>query len=259
MLLYKTFLWTHSYLRWLIVIATAILIVATARGWRRGSKFSTPHERLQRAVLGLVDTQFLLGLALFLWLSPISKGFFTAPAIGMKDSALRFFGMEHPLGMLLAIGVLHGMHRRSRLAPSDAVRHRRACLGAVSFLVLAVASIPWPGTAHGRPLFRRPEAASGAAPSAVEPSCPSTYGARCAACHGDRGRGDGMVGRYLKPPARNFAEPGFLQARSRAGIRAVIRDGGAAHGLSAAMPAHVDLSEQEVDALVACVQSLGQR
>lgn len=256
--LYTVVLWVHSYVRWLIVAAAGALMLATALGWRSGKAFSLSHERLQRALLGLADTQFLLGLGLFLWLSPLAKAFFSAPALGMKTSALRFFGMEHAVGMLVAIGVLHVAHRRSHSAATASLRHRRACLGTLAFLLLALVSIPWPGNAHGRPLFRTASVAAATPPSTAVRSCPPAYEARCAACHGDRGRGDGMVGRYLKPPARNFAEPGFLTARTDADLGAVIREGGASRGLSATMPAHRDLTERDLTDLVACVRSLGQ-
>jgi cytochrome c553 len=256
---YTIVLFCHSYLRWFIIGAALALIAATAVGWRNEAAFSRRHERLQGALLGLADTQFLLGLALFLWLSPIAKAFFSAPGLGMKVSALRFFGMEHPVGMLLAIGVLHVGHRRSRSAPTAPLRHRRACLAAIAFLLLAGVSIPWPGSAHGRPLLRTPSGTSAAAPTRPSETCPPVYRARCAACHGEEGRGDGMVGRYLKPPARNFGEPGFLRERSDADLATVIRQGGVARGLSAAMPAHGDLSEQDILDLVACVRQLGNQ
>lgn len=259
MRLFTIVLFCHSYLRWFIIVAALALIAATAVGWRNGATFSRRHARLQGALLGLVDTQFLLGLALFLWLSPIAKAFFSAPGLGMKVSALRFFGMEHPVGMLLAIGVLHVAHRRSRSAPTASLRHRRACLGSLAFLLLAGVSIPWPGSAHGRPLLRTPRGASAAAPSSPAETCPPVYRARCAACHGEQGRGDGMVGRYLKPPARNFADAGFLRTRSDADLATVIRQGGVARGLSAAMPAHGDLPERDILGLVACVRQLGNQ
>lgn len=257
-MLYTIILWIHSYLRWAIVLAALALIALTGSGTRTARAWSRRDERLHTALLGLVDLQFLLGLMLFLWLSPISRAFFAAPKLGMHDSALRFFGMEHAVGMLVAVAVLHIGRKRSKNAASDLLRQRRAFLSTLLFLVLAVVSIPWPGSAHGRPLLRTASSATQPTASAVTLSCPSSYAARCASCHGEHGRGDGPAGQYLKPKARNFAEPGFLEARSDAQLLAVIREGGAAHGLSAAMPAH-DLAEAELNELVACVRGLGQQ
>lgn len=259
MLLYSIVLWAHSYLRWFIIAGALAFIALTLVSWRRGGAFTAPHERLHRTLVGLVDTQFLLGLALFVWLSPISRAFFAAPKLGMKDSALRFFGMEHALGMLIAVAVLHMTRSWSRKAPTDMLRHRRACLGAVGFVLLAALSIPWPGSAHGRPLFRTAQRTVEQPARAAELACPVTYRARCASCHGHRGRGDGPAGQFMKPPARDFADPEFQRATSDARISAVIREGGFAHGLSATMPAHPDLSDADLAELTACIRSFRTR
>jgi hypothetical protein len=259
-MLYSIILWLHSYLRWAIVLMALVMIAVTFAALRSGRAWSKSDEARHKALLGMVDLQFLLGVLLFVWLSPISRAFFAAPKAGMHDPALRFFGMEHAVGMLIALAVLHIGRKRSQAAASDLLRHRRACLSTLLFLVLAAVSIPWPGSAHGRPLFRGPRGASDANDAGMaHVQCPPTYAARCASCHGERGHGDGIAGQYLKPKARDFADPEFQEKRSDAQILAVIREGGAAHGLSAAMPAHSDLSESELGLLVTCVRGLGQQ
>ena len=87
---------------------------------------------------------------------------------------------------------------------------------------------------------------------------PAVYLDRCRSCHGDAGRGDGVVGRTLDPPPRDFADPRWQQRTSDERIRTVIREGGAAARLSTSMAAHPDLSDADLDALVAWVRSLGE-
>ncbi len=75
---------------------------------------------------------------------------------------------------------------------------------------------------------------------------------RCGTCHGALGRGDGPSGRALDPRPRDFHDAAW-QARVDDGhLRAVIVEGGAAHGLSANMAANLDLVDRPatVDALV---------
>jgi len=256
MTVYAIALVLHSYLRWAILIAALLLALRSAGGWRTARAWSPRDERLHKTLVGLVDLQFLLGLALYLGLSPISHAFFVAPKPAMHDSVLRFFGLEHALGMLMAVAVLHIGRARSRRAPSDVVRQRRVCTSALLFLLLAGVSIPWPGSRHGRPLLRVPFAAS--VPAAPVVSCPPVFASRCASCHGERGRGDGVAGQYLSPRPRDFADPAFLRDLRESRILAVIRDGGARHGLSASMPPHADLSQAELEKLAACVKSLGE-
>src|SRR5262249_23442793 len=110
------------------------------------------------------------------------------------------------------------------------------------------ASIPWPSRPYGRPLVRGlPERATAA--------CPPSYAERCAACHGASGHGDGPAASSLRPPPRNFTDRAWA-GRSDDELAALLRDGGARHGLSAAMPAQPDLGAAEIEALVGCVRRL---
>jgi mono/diheme cytochrome c family protein len=93
-------------------------------------------------------------------------------------------------------------------------------------------------------------------------TCPESFVVRCSACHGVQGAGDGVSASTFRPPPRSFRTRGWDAGRSDETLAAVIREGGARHGLSAAMPAHPDLSDGEIRDLVSCVrgfQSRGQR
>jgi mono/diheme cytochrome c family protein len=90
-----------------------------------------------------------------------------------------------------------------------------------------------------------------------DPGAPALYAERCSSCHGDAGRGDGPVGQALTPRPRNFTDRDWQVSTSDERIRLVIRHGGRAAGLSASMAPHPDLSDAELDALVAYVRSVG--
>jgi mono/diheme cytochrome c family protein len=82
------------------------------------------------------------------------------------------------------------------------------------------------------------------------------YLERCGTCHGEAGRGDGLAGRGLASAPRDFTSAAWQASVTDERIRLVIRQGGAAAGLSPEMAAHADLSDAELDALVAHVRSL---
>jgi mono/diheme cytochrome c family protein len=86
---------------------------------------------------------------------------------------------------------------------------------------------------------------------------PAIYADRCSTCHGDAGRGDGPAGRSLDPRSRDFADPRWQSSTSDERIRTVIRRGGRAVGLSALMAPHGDLSDEQLDALVAYIRTVG--
>src|SRR5262249_13143559 len=89
-------------------------------------------------------------------------------------------------------------------------------------------------------------------------AAPPIYAERCSSCHGDAGRGDGLAGRGLEPRPRNFADPDWQTRTSDDRIRLVIRGGGPAAGLSSLMAPHGDLSDEQLDALVAYIRSVGR-
>lgn len=76
----------------------------------------------------------------------------------------------------------------------------------------------------------------------------------CVFCHGRRGAGDGVLaGKYSVSP-RNFSCAATMQALPDGQLFWVIREGVA----GTAMPAHAQLSDEEVWLLVAYVRSLAQ-
>jgi hypothetical protein len=72
----------------------------------------------------------------------------------MKVSALRFWVVEHLVGMLIAVALAHVGAVKIRKATGDARRHRVALIFFSLSLLAIFASIPWPGMPAGRPLFR---------------------------------------------------------------------------------------------------------
>lgn len=86
-------------------------------------------------------------------------------------------------------------------------------------------------------------------------SAKDIYGQRCKACHGANGTGDGPAGKFLKPPPSDFAVS--LKGKSDAWIAKAIKQGGAAVGESAEMPAYGDLSDQQIKELVSYIKKFG--
>lgn len=80
------------------------------------------------------------------------------------------------------------------------------------------------------------------------------YETRCMVCHGAQGKGDGPMGKALKPPPTDFTSP-KTKAKSDADLLQVIQNGLP----STTMPAYKgQLSVQEVFDVLAYVQSLSR-
>lgn len=79
----------------------------------------------------------------------------------------------------------------------------------------------------------------------------------CATCHGAEGRGDGFNAYSLDPKPRDLGDPAFQARTSDADLAAVIRSGGAAAGLSSAMPPWGrTLNEREIRNLAVFLRTL---
>lgn len=150
---YTAVLFLHSWLRYAVLGLALYLLVACLRSQRAGAPWTAAHERVQVAFLAAVDTQLVLGLALYLGLSPVAKAALANFGAAMKDPQLRFFGVEHLATMLIAIVVAHVGRVRQKRMPAEA-RCKSASRTLLAFLVLTLLAIPWPGLDVGRPLFR---------------------------------------------------------------------------------------------------------
>jgi mono/diheme cytochrome c family protein len=231
----------------LVALARGLYAVARKPGW------ADVDRRIQKALVRVADLQFVVGLFLYVVLSPIVRSAIAEPKAAMKSAALRFFFVEHITAMVIALAVLHIGAGRIRQATDDRVRHRRMLTTSVVFCLCIVIGIPWPFRPYGRPLART-DLASPALVTATK-GAPELYERRCAVCHGPAGRGDGVAATSMQPAPRDLTLDSWQARVSDEQLRHVIKRGGTAAGLSANMPPHGDLSDDEIQTLVTYVRS----
>ena len=153
--MYDVALHAHSWLRWftlvlgLLAVARAIAGRSSGRAWVRGD------DLVGAAFTGMLDLQMLIGLVMYFALSPITMAGMRDMGSAMANTGLRFWTVEHPFGMLLAIVVAHVGRARVRKNTDAVARHRTTLIFFTIALIVIVLTIPWPGRAIiGRPLFR---------------------------------------------------------------------------------------------------------
>jgi hypothetical protein len=152
--MYGITLWLHSNWRWVVVI-TGLLAIGHAWAGVLGKRPYTPMaRRLAVLFVSALDLQFVVGVALYAFLSPISHAAFGDMRAAMKSAPLRFFAVEHVATMLIAVALVHIGNARARRAPTDAQRYRRFAIWTSVAAVLLFLAIPWPWLDVGRPLFR---------------------------------------------------------------------------------------------------------
>jgi uncharacterized integral membrane protein len=142
----------HSLLRWFVLLTGLAAAGRSIAGWS-GRPWGASDARMGLLFITMLDLQFLLGLLLYLVLSPTVTAAFSNPGAAMRDPALRFFLVEHMTGMLIAIVLAHIGRARSKKAANDRSKHRAAAVFYGLALVIILLSIPWPGMPAARPLW----------------------------------------------------------------------------------------------------------
>lgn len=140
----------HNVLRWVVLIAGVIAVV---RALMANGK---PYNRVPGTVfMASLHVEVLLGLILYFGVSGLTAAFRADPGAGMKVAMLRFYGVEHLLGMLVAAVLATIGSARARRATTDPARNKAAAVFFGIALLLILVTIPWPfrGDGVGRGLF----------------------------------------------------------------------------------------------------------
>jgi hypothetical protein len=154
--MYPAVLFLHSWVRWIVAIAAVVAVMRAFYGWLGKKHWAKLDDQLGLLFSTSLDVQMLLGLILYIFLSPITQAAFKNFSAAMSDSVTRFFTIEHIFYMVIAVVLGHVGRALSRKATEATAQHRMAAIlfGLATLAILF--AIPWPFTAAGagRPWFR---------------------------------------------------------------------------------------------------------
>jgi hypothetical protein len=146
--MYSLALFVHSWVRWVALVAgVGATLAAFGKNERRAEGWGV-------ALSAAVDLQMLVGLLLYLVISPNMAAIRSNFGEAMKVASLRFWAVEHVTIMIVAVMLVHVGRVLARKAATPQGRRRRLimCFGFAT--ILMIVGTPWPGTPAGRPLFR---------------------------------------------------------------------------------------------------------
>ena len=126
----------HSGLRWVAIILLLLAIVNTFTA----KKFEKKHKMINLFTMITLHTQLIIGLIQYFVTSGKVK-FFDG---WMKEAVYRFYGMEHIMGMLIAIVLVTVGYSKSKRGTTDSEKFKPIKLFYVIGFILIIASIPWP-------------------------------------------------------------------------------------------------------------------
>ena len=152
--MYSAFLLIHSLLRWVVIIVGFIVIARAIGGITARRDWGEADTAGVRWFGISLDVQFLIGLLLYVWLSPFIRDAWADMGATMRNAPLRFFAVEHVTGMVIGLALAHVGNSRIRKAVDAAQKHKLAVIFFSLAMVVILLSIPWPGMPGGRPLLR---------------------------------------------------------------------------------------------------------
>ena len=144
----------HSILRYLVLLFGVWAVFNAITGVSSKRSYNGNDNKSNLFFMILTDIQLLLGLILlYNWVSNSGVSDLDMGTI-MKDKAMRFWTVEHPIMMFLAWIFVHVSRSASKKATTDLSKHKKVLIFSGLALLIMLASIPWPfREVIGRPLF----------------------------------------------------------------------------------------------------------
>jgi len=157
-MLYALLLSLHNLNRWLVLVVGLWATWQVTWGWLGRQSWQPRYLALIRGFTHAINLQFLLGVALYLL-----PGAFIQAALQnigwaqiMKERLLRFFTLEHPLQMIIAVVLANGALTLAQRSQAASRPLRWTALLLIVTMLLILLAIPWPGFYYGRPWLRFP-------------------------------------------------------------------------------------------------------
>lgn len=132
----------HSGLRWIVLILMITTIADSAIRMYR--PFKESERKLALFALISMHMQLLIGILIYAF-SPTMRAIFSGHSEDiMGVSANRFWVVEHPLMMIVAVILVTVGYSRAKRQSEHWAKHRMTFFYYLAALILILLSIPWP-------------------------------------------------------------------------------------------------------------------
>ncbi len=138
----------HSANRYILLALILIVLITSFTKWKGNKEYSKQDDKLNLMTFIITHIQLLLGFILY-----FAKGWHNFTPSTMKVAALRFFSVEHMIGMLIAIVLITVARIKGKKIVEAAKRHKLTFIYYAIALVIIFASIPWPFRGFGNDWF----------------------------------------------------------------------------------------------------------
>lgn len=152
--MYPILLALHSLVRWFVLVSLLLAIYRAYKGWLTNKPFSKLDDNIRHWTATIAHIQLCVGLLLY-FVSPIIDYFLHNYKEAVSQRAIRFFGMEHSVMMLIAIIVITIGSAKAKRKSLDKDKFKTMAVWFTIALLIIISSIPWSFSPFvARPLFR---------------------------------------------------------------------------------------------------------
>ena len=141
----------HSIFRYVVLLLTAIVVVQNLAALVGKKEFTNSYKRNALFMMIACDVQLMIGLAVYYtngYILMLKKG------EALAGHYNRFYAIEHPVGMILALVLVHLAYRAAKRAPDSKGKIKKLFWYSFIAFVIFVAQTPWPARKEiGKPLF----------------------------------------------------------------------------------------------------------
>ncbi|MBX9703453.1 MAG: hypothetical protein K2X39_04810 [Silvanigrellaceae bacterium] len=147
--MYEITLFIHSWLRWAVILLTMIVLFKSIYGYVSKTRYDKTDNNLMIFLVASAHTQLILGLLLYFVLSPISSAGMSDFPSAMKNPALRYWTVEHGLGMILFVLFVQIARTSSKKTIDPVMKFKKQMIYlGISMFILTINS-PWPQRQEG--------------------------------------------------------------------------------------------------------------
>ena len=140
----------HGLFRYVVLLLTLIVVVQGFMLMTGKKEFTSGNKRNALFMMIACDVQLMLGLVVY-----YTNGFILTLKKGdaLAGHYSRFFAIEHPVGMILGIVLVHMAYSTAKKAMDNSRKVKRVFWFSLIAFIIFMAQIPWPGMRDiGKPL-----------------------------------------------------------------------------------------------------------
>ena len=129
----------HSANRYILLALLLVVIITSFLKWKGKKEYTKQDNKLNLLTFIFAHLQLLLGFVLY-----FSKGWHNFFLDYKGESFLRFFGIEHMVGMLIAITLITLGRIKGKKIEDSMRRHKLTFWYFFIALIIILITIPWP-------------------------------------------------------------------------------------------------------------------